>query len=79
VRESIKEYKTHCITSITSKIRLFLARKRKMPLRKPTTKHSPRMPKMKELRINEGSTSAAARELEFVSKIESVIQTSTKK
>jgi hypothetical protein len=71
VRESIKEYKTHCITSITSK--------RKMPLRKPTTKHSPRMPKMKEPRINEGSTSVATRELEFVSKIESVIQNSTKK
>jgi hypothetical protein len=35
---------------------------------KPTTRSSPRMPKMKELEFNEGSTLANVRELEFVSK-----------
>jgi hypothetical protein len=34
----------------------------------PTTRSSPRMPKMKELEFNKGSTLANVRELEFVSK-----------
>jgi hypothetical protein len=47
--------------------------------RKPTTKRSPRMPKLKEPEVREGSTPSAARELDFASKTESVIRTSTKK
>jgi hypothetical protein len=50
-----------------------------MPPRKPMTRRSPRMPKMKEPEVGEGSTPGAARELDFVSKMESIIHTSTKK
>jgi hypothetical protein len=52
---------------------------RKMPPRKPMTRRSPRMPKRKEPKVGEGSTPGAARELYFVSKMKSVIHTSTKK
>jgi hypothetical protein len=37
------------------------------------------MPKLKEPEVGEGSTPSAARELDFTSKTESVIHTSTKK
>jgi hypothetical protein len=49
-----------------------------MPPRKPTIRISPRIPKIKEMEINEGLTPANVREIEFVSKTESVIQNSTK-
>ena len=51
---------------------------RKMPPRKPTTRRSPRTHKMKESEVGEGSTSGFAREIDFVSKMKSVIRTSTK-
>ena len=37
------------------------------------------MPKMKELKIDEGSTLVTTRELDLVSNMDSIIQTSTKK
>jgi hypothetical protein len=49
-----------------------------MPPRKTMTRCSPRMPKMKEAEVGEGSTPGAGRNLDFVSKIELVIHTSTK-
>jgi len=50
-----------------------------MPLRKPTTRRSPRMPKNKESKVDEGSTPSTARKLDFVSNMESVNRTSSKK
>jgi hypothetical protein len=50
-----------------------------MPPRKPTTRHSPRAPKLKEAEIGEGSSPGAARQIDFSTKMEPVIQTSTKK
>jgi hypothetical protein len=44
-----------------------------MPPWKPTIRISPRIPKIKEMEINEGSTPTNVRELEFVSKTESII------
>jgi hypothetical protein len=63
---------THSLILITSKTG-------KMPPRKPMTRFSPRMPKMKEPEVGEGSTPGAAREIDFVSRMESIICTSTKK
>jgi hypothetical protein len=50
-----------------------------MPPRKPTTRRSSRIPKLKELEVGEGSTLGIARELDFVSKTKLVILTYTKK
>jgi hypothetical protein len=50
-----------------------------MPPRNPRTKCSPRMPKMKEAKVDEGSTPGTARDLDFVSNTESVICTFTQK
>jgi hypothetical protein len=49
-----------------------------MPPRKPMTKRSPRTPKKKETEADERSTLDTVRELDFVSKTESTIHTSTK-
>jgi len=51
----------------------------KMPPRKPTTRRSPRAPKLKEAEVGEGSSPNVARQLEFGSTTEPVIKTSTKK
>jgi hypothetical protein len=51
----------------------------KMAPRKPTTKRSPRAPKLKEVKTGEGSSPGIARQLEHALKVESVIKTSTKK
>jgi hypothetical protein len=50
-----------------------------MPPRKPTTRGSPRAPKLKEAEVGEGSSLDVARQLEFAPKVELVIKTSTKK
>jgi hypothetical protein len=50
-----------------------------MPPRKSTTRRSPRMPKLKEPEVGEGYMPSVARQLDFASKTESVICTSTKK
>jgi hypothetical protein len=50
-----------------------------MPPRKPTTRHSPRMKKMKEEEVVKGSTQRVPREPDFVSRTKSVICTATKK
>jgi hypothetical protein len=51
----------------------------KMSSRKPTTKCSPRAPKLMEDEMGEGSSPGTARQLEFTPRVESVIKTSTKK
>jgi hypothetical protein len=50
-----------------------------MPPRKPTTRWSPRAPKLKEPEVGEGSTPGPAKQLEFSPRPEPVIRTSTKK
>jgi hypothetical protein len=50
-----------------------------MPPRKPMTRRSPRAPKLKEAEVGEGSSPGAVRQLEFSTKVEPVIRTSTKK
>jgi hypothetical protein len=50
-----------------------------MPPRKPTTRRSPRAPKLKEAEVGEGSSPDTARQLEFSPRVEPVIKTSTKK
>jgi hypothetical protein len=50
-----------------------------MPPRKPMTRRSPRAPKLKEAEAGEGYSPDIVRQLEFATKVESVIRTSTKK
>jgi hypothetical protein len=50
-----------------------------MPPRKPTTKRSPRAPKLKEPEVGEGSSPMTAKQLEFSPRSEPVIRTSTNK
>jgi hypothetical protein len=50
-----------------------------MPPKKPTTRKSPREPKLPEVEVGEGSTPAVTRQLEFSPKPVSVIKTVTKK
>jgi hypothetical protein len=57
----------------------FLFSTGKIPPRKPTTRRSPRIPKRKDAEVGEGSTPGAARDLDFSSKAEPIIFTSTKK
>jgi hypothetical protein len=47
--------------------------------RKPTTRRSPRAPKLKELETCEGSSPGIARQLEYAPKVEPVVKTKTKK
>jgi hypothetical protein len=47
--------------------------------RNPTTKRSPRAPKLKEAEIGEGSFPGTARQLEYAPRVEPVIKISTKK
>jgi hypothetical protein len=49
-----------------------------MPLKKPSTRKSPRAPKLQELEIGEGSSPVVARQLEFTPKPVSVIKKITK-
>jgi hypothetical protein len=49
-----------------------------MPLKKPTTRKSPRDPKLEESEVGEDSSPAAARKLEFTSKIAPIVKTITK-
>jgi hypothetical protein len=49
-----------------------------MPPRKPTTRKSLRVPKLKEPDVGEGSSPAVAKQLEFTPKPVPVIKTSTK-
>jgi hypothetical protein len=51
----------------------------KMPPRNPTTRRSPRAPKLKEAETGEGSSPGTARQLEYTPRAEPVIKTSTKK
>jgi len=55
-----------------------LAAGKKNP-RNPTTKRSPRAPKLKEAEIGEGSFPGTARQLEYAPRVEPVINISTKK
>jgi hypothetical protein len=48
------------------------------PPRNQNTRRSPRVPKLKELEVGEGSSLAAAKQLEFSLRLEIVIKTSTK-
>jgi hypothetical protein len=50
-----------------------------MPPRNPTTRCSPRAPKLKEAETGEGSSPGTARQLEYAPRAEPVIKTSTKK
>jgi hypothetical protein len=50
-----------------------------MPPRNPNTRRSPRAPRLKEPEVGEGSSLAAAKQLEFSPRPEPVIRTSTKK
>jgi hypothetical protein len=50
-----------------------------MPSRNPTTKHSPREPKMKEAEIGKGSSMGTARKLEYAPRVGPVIKTTTNK
>jgi hypothetical protein len=52
---------------------------RKMPLKKPTTRKSPRAEKLQEPEVGEGSSPVVARQLEFSPKLVLVIKTTTKK
>jgi hypothetical protein len=49
-----------------------------MPSKKPTTRKSPRAPKLQELEAGEGSSPTIARKLEFTSKPVPIIKTITK-
>ena len=49
-----------------------------MPLKKPSTRKSLRVPKLQESKIGEGSSPTVARQLEFASKTVSVIKKITK-
>jgi hypothetical protein len=51
----------------------------KMLPKNPTTRHSPRAPKLKEDETNEGSSPSTVRSLEYTPRAGSVIKTSTKK
>jgi hypothetical protein len=51
----------------------------KMSPRNPTTRRSPRAPKLKEAETGEGSSPGTARQLEYTPRVEPVIKTSTKK
>jgi hypothetical protein len=51
----------------------------KMPPRNPTTRCSPRAPKLKEAETGEGSSPGTVRQLEYAPRAEPVIKTSTKK
>jgi hypothetical protein len=50
-----------------------------MPPKKPTTRKSPRAPKLQEPEVVEGSSPVVARQLEFAPKPMLVIKTATKK
>jgi len=50
-----------------------------MLLRKPTTRRSSRVPKLKEPEVGEGSSPGATNQLEFAPRLELVIKTSTEK
>jgi hypothetical protein len=50
-----------------------------MPPRNPTTRCSPRAPKLKEAETGEGSSPGTVRQLEYTPRVELVIKTSTKK
>jgi len=50
-----------------------------MPPRNPTTRCSPRAPKLKEVETGEGFTPGTTRQLEYASRVESVVKTSKKK
>jgi hypothetical protein len=50
-----------------------------MPSRNPTTRCSPREPKIKEEEIGEGSSPGTARQLEYIPRTEPIIKTSTHK
>jgi hypothetical protein len=50
-----------------------------MPLKKPTTRKSPRAPKLQEPEAGEGSSQQAARQLEFTLNPVPFIRTVTKK
>jgi hypothetical protein len=50
-----------------------------MPLKKSTTRKSPREPKLQELEVGEGSSPLVARQLEFAPKSVPIIKKSTKK
>jgi hypothetical protein len=49
-----------------------------MPLKKPSTRKSPRVPKTQESEIGEGSSPTVTRQLEFSSKMVSIIKKITK-
>jgi hypothetical protein len=48
-------------------------------MRNPTTRHSPREPKIKEEKIGEGSSPGIAGQLEYTPRAEPIVKTSTKK
>jgi hypothetical protein len=50
-----------------------------MSPRNPTTRRSPRAPKLKEDETGEGSSLGTTRQLEYAPRVEPVIKTSTKK
>ena len=50
-----------------------------MPLKKPSTRKSPRAPKPHEPEEGEGSSPTVARQLEFTPKLMPIIKTTTKK
>jgi hypothetical protein len=50
-----------------------------MPPRKPTTRCLPRAPKLKEAKVGEGYSLGVVRQLEFSTRVELIIKTSTKK
>jgi hypothetical protein len=50
-----------------------------MPPKKPTTRKSPREPKLQEPEAGEGSSLAVVRQLEFTPKLVLVIKKATKK
>jgi hypothetical protein len=50
-----------------------------MSSRKPTTRRSPREPKLKEAEIGEGSSPWIAKQLEYAPKVDPVIKTAMKK
>jgi hypothetical protein len=50
-----------------------------MSLRNPTTRHSSRAPKVKELEVGEGSSPGISKKLEYVPRPEPVIKTTMKK
>jgi hypothetical protein len=54
-------------------------KKRKMFPRNPTTRCSAREPKFMEAEVGEGSSPNVARQLEFATKEDPIIKTSTKK